>query len=84
MAGGTRDEDTVIHSDSMAAIKILAQAKTRTYPDITTKIINSASALGQRGSLESNILHADTRCLQTHDKIPVQTNNTKSRHSQIK
>ncbi|KAK2145653.1 hypothetical protein LSH36_666g00024 [Paralvinella palmiformis] len=44
-----RHEDTIIHSDSMAAIKILAQTKTRTYPEITTKIINSA--LSQRGSL---------------------------------
>ena len=46
-----RHEDTIIHSDSIAAIKILAQTKTRTYPEITTKIINSASALSQRGSL---------------------------------
>ena len=46
-----RHEDTIIHSDSMAAIKILAQTKTRTYPEITTKIINCASALSQRGSL---------------------------------
>jgi len=42
-------EDTIIHSDSMAAIKILAQTKTRIYTEITTKIINSA--LSQRGSL---------------------------------
>ena len=44
-------EDTIIHSDSMAAIKILAQTKRPTYPEITTKMINSASALSQRGSL---------------------------------
>ena len=43
--------DTIIHSDSMAAIKILAQTKARTYPEITTKIINSVFALNQRGSL---------------------------------
>jgi ribonuclease HI len=46
-----RHEDTIIHSDSMAAIKILAQTKTQTYPEITTKIINSAFNLSQRGSL---------------------------------
>jgi len=44
-------QDTIIHSDSMAAIIILAQTKTRTYPEITTKIINSAFTLSQRGSL---------------------------------
>jgi ribonuclease HI len=42
-------EDTIIHSDSITPIKILAQTKTRIYPKITTKIINSA--LSQRGSL---------------------------------
>jgi len=44
-------KDTIIHSDSMASIKILAQAKILTYPEITTKIINSVFALSQRGSL---------------------------------
>ena len=34
-----RLEDTIMHSDSMAAIKILTQTKTRKYPEITTNII---------------------------------------------
>ena len=53
-----RQEDTIIHSDSMAAINILSQTKTRTYPEITTKITDSAFALSQRGSLST------LRCLK--------------------
>ena len=51
MAGSTGQTRRHNHTQTRwAAIKILAQTKTRTYPEITTKIIDSAFALGQRDS----------------------------------
>ena len=56
-----RQEDTIIHSDSMSAIKILAQTKTQTCPEVRTKIVDFA--LSQRASL------ATLRWVHSHTHI---------------
>lgn len=47
--GQDRPESTLIHSDSMAALTILSTPSFKTYPEIVSKIVRSATALKLSG-----------------------------------